>query len=468
MKRVRPLVAFLLLGVLALIWGCGAGSTPSTPQNSFSQVVTFDAPEAGSVQIVSTSAVDTLTTPWFPVAGGTGSVTVLGLLAQTSYVHTIAFASSVSGTTSTLGTFTATTPALPDDLLAFAMTVTSGTTSPEPGYFLVSGTGTYQFAFDPAGNIRWYKLLDPSTVECKMQYDGSFTAYVGTSEGFEPGAQGSYKRFHGDGTEFARYQMSVDSTESGLPTPYLDPHELQITQDAAGEHLHWAGYEFRPQTPGGPLAAWHEIIREQTTGVVEFRWKSWDYFSFADTTEGVSGGGADVDHLNSLEIASDGNYVASFRDTDAVLKIDFNSGAVLWQLGGIRNQFSYVNDSFGGTSGQHSARPLPNGDILIYDDGIHHTPPESRAVEYALDTAAMTATVVWEYRHSPPVFTGYLGSVERLQNGNTLVAFSLLGVVDEVSPTGQLVWETTITKGGQPAAAYRVRRLPSLYFFQQP
>jgi len=31
----------------------------------------------------------------------------------------------------------------------------------------------------------------------------------------------------------------------------------------------------------------------------------------------------------------------------------------------------------------------------------------------------MTATMVWEYRHDPPVFTPFVGTVQRLRSGNT-------------------------------------------------
>ncbi|HEV3192007.1 MAG TPA: aryl-sulfate sulfotransferase, partial [Polyangiaceae bacterium] len=97
-----------------------------------------------------------------------------------------------------------------------------------------------------------------------------------------------------------------------------------------------------------------------------------------------------------------------------------------------------------------------------------HSPAESRAVEYLLDTKTMTATLVWEFRHSPPIFTAVTGSVERLANGNTLVAFAFAGVVDEVDTSGRLLWEAQIFKGPNQANTYRVRRLPSLYGFETP
>ena len=39
-------------------------------------------------------------------------------------------------------------------------------------------------------------------------------------------------------------------------------------------------------------------------------------------------------------------------------------------------------------------RVLGNGNLLLFDNGLRHDPPETRAVEYRLDTTAMTATLL--------------------------------------------------------------------------
>ena len=43
----------------------------------------------------------------------------------------------------------------------------------------------------------------------------------------------------------------------------------------------------------------------------------------------------------------------------------------------------------------------------------------------AYDDVAMTAEVIWEYRHEPDVFAETWGDADRLPNGNTLVAFGV-------------------------------------------
>jgi hypothetical protein len=130
---------------------------------------------------------------------------------------------------------------------------------------------------------------------------------------------------------------------------------------------------------------------------------------------------------------------------------------------------SQIGDPLGGFGIQHDVRILPNGHLLLFDNGNFHNPPQSRAVEYALDTVAMTATLVWESRHAPPVFASFLGSVQRFQNGHTLIGYGAAGIMTEVSADGMVDWEGKLDVAGQTRTVfYRVRELPSLYAHQLP
>jgi len=81
----------------------------------------------------------------------------------------------------------------------------------------------------------------------------------------------------------------------------------------------------------------------------------------------------------------------------------------------------------------------------------------------------MTATLVWQYRHDPPVFNPFVGSAERFQSGNTLLGYGAHDLMTEVTSSGQVVWEGRLTIDGQPVPFfYRVRRVPSLYRYRRP
>ena len=110
-------------------------------------------------------------------------------------------------------------------------------------------------------------------------------------------------------------------------------------------------------------------------------------------------------------------------------------------------------------------RVLPNGHLLIYDNGnLLPAPRHSRAVEYALDTVAKTAAMVWEYLPNPPIYTFAVGSVQRLENGNTLVGFGLAGQIHEVDANARLVASALFTLNGV-SQFYRANRIRSLYTY---
>jgi hypothetical protein len=58
--------------------------------------------------------------------------------------------------------------------------------------------------------------------------------------------------------------------------------------------------------------------------------------------------------------------------------------------------------------------------------------------------------------------------VQRLRNGNTLVAYGFVGHAAEVAQDGRVAWEVDVTVDGQPAFVYRMVRIGSLYRYQEP
>jgi len=304
-----------------------------------------------------------------------------------------------------------------------------------------------------------------------MGSTGDFTVYVGGSTGWQP-VGGRFIEFRPDGE-------IVHSYTAGAPY-YTDSHELLLSVTAgtvSAAHLY--GYELRAldltALGGRPdqLVAGHTLLRQSGSGATEFLWNAWDHLSIADWVfippDLASYPTIDFDHPNSLAIDRDGNYVVSFAGLGEIACIDAVTGQLLWRFGGRHNQFTILGDPLGGFGFQHDVRVLQNGDLLFFDNGLAHAPPQSRAVQYHLDLSAMTATLTWEYRHDPPIFAPFVGSVQRFQDGNTLVGFGPAAIMTEVTPTGQVLWEGRLTVNGQPVPYfYRARRIASLYRYQPP
>lgn len=119
-------------------------------------------------------------------------------------------------------------------------------------------------------------------------------------------------------------------------------------------------------------------------------------------------------------------------------------------------------------SGQHAAQILRNGNLLLYDNGLRHSSSETRVVEYALDVPNRVATMVWQFRHSPPIYTPYVGFVERLAGGNTFIGWGLAATMTEATPGGTVAWEGTLQTGAPQPWFYRARKIPSLYEYREP
>ena len=154
------------------------------------------------------------------------------------------------------------------------------------------------------------------------------------------------------------------------------------------------------------------IIQEiDLVGNLIWEWNSCDFYhptEAYDEQYGYDSLNFDYAHINSIEEDSDGHYLVSMRHSNTVLKINYVTGAIIWNLGGKNSSFTFPNDL--GFSGQHDARRLDNGRISLFDNGnMAVTPRHSRALEFDLDTINWTATLIREYDHTPRVFARAMG-----------------------------------------------------------
>jgi hypothetical protein len=133
-------------------------------------------------------------------------------------------------------------------------------------------------------------------------------------------------------------------------------------------------------------------------------------------------------HLNSLYVLPSGDVLFSCRQNSRVGIIERSTGKLCWKFG------------FPEVSHQHHATALPNGNVQIFDNGMHRVGlPRSRVLE----VNPADGTVVWEYVGEPEqsFFSGHISSAERLPGGNVLVCEGASGRLFEIDPRGEVVWE---------------------------
>ena len=199
---------------------------------------------------------------------------------------------------------------------------------------------------------------------------------------------------------------------------------------------------------------------------VVFQWRSWDYIPIAASYFDLAMVDIDLLHTNALAVDKDGNILVSMRHLSSIVKINRETGNVDWILGGKLNQFTFINEHETNSptyfSYQHNIEVLPNSNITLFDDGTQHVPQYSRGVEYKLDEQLKTATMVWEYRHTPDIYADAMGSVQRLPNGNTIIGWGNktgagIPVYTEVHPDNTIALELFFPVG---QFCYRVYKYP--------
>jgi hypothetical protein len=403
-------------------------------------------------------------------ASGSVTLDILGLAASTDYEAQVVADAAGGSTRSATSPFT--TGPLPPVLAGVSLAV-SGT--PPDSYVLVdllnlTNPGAL-VAFDGTGTIRWYRMFDgpQPVVEAKQLASGNYLAYVGPTT-FATGGGGGYMEVRPSG-DFVRAYAAVPPLTS-------DDHEGLVTaEDMTGERAHLIGFDTRTVdlspvgVSGTGTVVGHTLQRLLPNGAAEFSWSSWDHIGLDEWIDPVVPGqysGSDFDHPNSIDIDPRGNYLVSFRNLNSILLIDSKTGDVMWRLGGKRTDFTFVGDPLNGFTGQHCARFLPNGNVLLLDNGSLHDPPLTRAVEYALDTAAHTARLVWEFRPPVPVFNQYTGSALRDSAGTTWIGLSYPGVIYRAGADGSVLWTATLSVNGQPPHFYRAVPIRSLYQYLPP
>lgn len=139
--------------------------------------------------------------------------------------------------------------------------------------------------------------------------------------------------------------------------------------------------------------------------------------------------------------AASGSLLLSGRHQDAVVNLDYATGKINYIIGSpegwpadMQQYFlTPAGDNFEWQWEQHAVSMLPNGDIMLFDNGPNRSknkadavPAEknySRAVIYRVDAAARTITQVWEYgkERGNSYFSPYISDADYLGENHILV-----------------------------------------------
>jgi hypothetical protein len=200
------------------------------------------------------------------------------------------------------------------------------------------------------------------------------------------------------------------------------------------------------------------VQRMSPAGALAFHWSAFDHLAIADVdAEERTTTAVNWTHGNAIDVDTDGNLLVSFRNLNEVTKIDASTGAVIWRLGGRRNQFTFLDTPTPAFTHQHSVRADARGSLILFDNIGSVT--ESHGERYVLDERAMTARLASSYAALPRAVSAIGGSTQLLPGGRTLVSYGQAGRVEEYDSSGRVVWRIE----GNAGYVFRAQRIPSLY-----
>lgn len=400
---------------------------------------------------VAAGTVDSLTPAFSITSAPQDTIAVLGLVPETTYeLRLVVYGGqSVAVDSQVSDPLTFTTGPLPADL----PTYTAGGTEPLPGYLVFSAT-PFGIIIDGSGRVVWYKRFPPPgpSLNFMAEPTGVLVGRLATADttddnpfveidpaGFERRqlrcAEDRHLRFHdllllADGS----YWIMCDETRT-----------MDLTSIGGGAAAQVMGTTIQHVAPAGTLL---------------FEWSPFDHFLITDADPSVYQGGVAVNwtHGNSFDFDTDGNILVSFRSLDEITKINAQSGAVMWRMGGLRNQFTFEGSPNAGFSRQHNVRVVGPGRFIVLDNAGTSF-GETRYERYLVDADAHTAMLEQSYGSTPGVVTIIGGSVQAVDADRYLVSFGTEGRVELFDTSGRTLWAID----GNPGYVFRAQRIRSLY-----
>lgn len=419
-----------------------ASETTSVPTGECGIMPTASISEAiatvGIVEFTSSTAVTSAKIEFTPAGGGTTITApvdltapnyrtlLLGMKPDTMYTYKVIVNDSCASEEQSIATASIPlTVNVPDFNIKPGMS---------PGYYIVSvyGGGDQNVIIDGDGDIVWYGPVSKESggfgggggssrakIDFESKYMWSLTANPACCMG-----SGGMNR------------VSMDGLDVSTDFPEVDKRHHDIAA-----------------VPGGIMT--FMVHSGQCSAVVERSPDGTVKTIVADTST-LYPKGREC-HPNSIHYhTEDDSYTMSDRESSLYVKFS-RSGELLWQLGGANPKGPIFAGS--GTwevnHGHHMFMHDGKLHFLAFNNG--NFGGNSVVREFELDEGTMMANEIWTYDED--LDASVMGEVQRLPNGNTLVAYTERGTIREVNAASETVGEFAIAGGQVGYVDYR----PTLY-----
>lgn len=153
--------------------------------------------------------------------------------------------------------------------------------------------------------------------------------------------------------------------------------------------------------------------------------------------------GGSACHCNAIQYdRNDDTIVFSELDTSSIVKVTRDTKKVVWLMSSQNSKATVTGMTW---RNQHGIHILDETHLLFFNN---NTGPNSAALEaeLSLNGGKGTAKQTWSYPST--ITVQYMGDVQRLDNGNTLITYSTGGEVREVSPSGSVLQTIKVSGSG--------------------
>jgi hypothetical protein len=344
------------------------------------------------------------------------------------------------------------------------MTITERSSSVDEGFLIIAprmSGGSYLFIIDNNAVPRFRRFVEGLVTDFKRHADGRYS-YAQRTERNEFGIWDSEIVILDSSLVEERRVRTVGLNQT-------DNHDFLITEE--GTYMLMSYNSERRDLREYGLAedelTRDSVIQEQTqSGDVVFEWNSWDHIDIDDCLNHRFPD--DYAHINSIQVAPDGDIIASLRGCSSVVKIDRSSAETIWQLGGFSSDLTIVGDPYAEFCGQHTATLGSDNSLLLFDNGGHCNGEReltfgnfSRAVAYDIDETAEQAAFTRDYSYngSYSEYTSSGGSVFKTRNGNWLISWAKgISDITEIAPDNSIALRLEVSDGTDKLRVYRAYR----------
>ncbi len=229
--------------------------------------------------------------------------------------------------------------------------------------------------------------------------------------------------------------VSLDGNATETVEVYDFHHDFWLLSDGS---LAWLQGDV--QLVDGLTVEGDKVMERTPEGEETQIYSIWDDVEYVEDQDVVPGPG--WSHANTLVYDEhEERLLISFMGLDSVFEVDRASGVPTWILGG---PVADLQDASGETallSRPHQPEWTDEG-LLVFDNGERNR-GDSRVLQFDLDPEAGLAETTWSWSPDPERFCFAMGDVQRLPDGSTLVDFSAVGILEQVSPEGEVLWRMT-------------------------